>query len=244
MARRAKRSGPTRGVYAAHGMQSNYCMVIHTLYNGDRVELPANMVVVRLAHGVAADGRHSTPGDLHPKNTVVSSRCSGQPFSKEKTLNPTKMPGPTSMCSRPRFSSLRDGARPGRQRPDACTRDNPRYLTDDSGRAIYLTGPHTWLNLQDGGLGYPPEPLNYDAYLDLHQRNHHNFIRLWTWESAAWVRPDTSKIWLDPLPFARTGPGVAADGRPKFDLTKLNPAYFDRFENVSRRPTSEISLSA
>jgi hypothetical protein len=30
--------------------------------------------------------------------------------------------------------------------------DNPRYFTDDSGRAIYLTGAHTWANLQDGWL--------------------------------------------------------------------------------------------
>ncbi len=27
--------------------------------------------------------------------------------------------------------------------------DNPRYFTDDSGRAVYLTGAHTWLDLQD-----------------------------------------------------------------------------------------------
>ena len=78
---------------------------------------------------------------------------------------------------------------------------------------------------------YNSSPLDYDAYLDLLQRNNHNFTRLWTWESAAWVRPDSSKVWLDPLPFARTGPGVAADGRPRFDLTKMNPAYFDRLRD-------------
>jgi len=108
---------------------------------------------------------------------------------------------------------------------------NPRYLTDDGNRAIYLTGLHTWLDFQDGGVDYPPAPLDYNAYLDLLERHHHNFIRLWAWESAAWVRPDSSKLWLEPLPFARTGPGVAADGRPKFDLNKLNPAYFERLRN-------------
>ena len=30
---------------------------------------------------------------------------------------------------------------------------NPRYFTDDGGRAIYLTGSHTWSNLQDQGPG-------------------------------------------------------------------------------------------
>src|SRR5262245_17715422 len=29
---------------------------------------------------------------------------------------------------------------------------NPRYFTDGSGKAVYLTGAHTWNNLQDIGL--------------------------------------------------------------------------------------------
>src|SRR5690242_6729740 len=33
---------------------------------------------------------------------------------------------------------------------------NPRYFTDGSGRAILLTGSHTWSNFQDKGGGYPP----------------------------------------------------------------------------------------
>ena len=45
--------------------------------------------------------------------------------------------------------------------------DNSRYFTDDSGRAIYLTGSHTWLNLQDGGSTFPPQPFDYAEYLDL-----------------------------------------------------------------------------
>lgn len=30
---------------------------------------------------------------------------------------------------------------------------NGRYFTDNSGKAIYLTGSHTWNNFQDGGWG-------------------------------------------------------------------------------------------
>ena len=33
---------------------------------------------------------------------------------------------------------------------------NPRYFTDGSGRAIFLTGAHTWANLQDTGLALEP----------------------------------------------------------------------------------------
>src|SRR5512135_1358970 len=29
-------------------------------------------------------------------------------------------------------------------------------------------------------------------------------------------------------PFARTGPGLALDGQPKFDLDRWNPEFFDR----------------
>ena len=58
-----ERSGPTTGVYAAQGYQTNVCIVIHTL-NTPGGEVPANMVVVRLALGVALDGKHSTPGSM------------------------------------------------------------------------------------------------------------------------------------------------------------------------------------
>ncbi len=45
---------------------------------------------------------------------------------------------------------------------------NGRYFTDDRGAAIYLTGSHTWANLQDiGRPGDPPFP--YDEYLDFMQ---------------------------------------------------------------------------
>src|SRR4051794_21819149 len=34
-----------------------------------------------------------------------------------------------------------------------------------------------------------------------------------------------------PLPWPRTGPGKALDGKPKFDLAKFEPAYFDRLRS-------------
>ena len=112
--------------------------------------------------------------------------------------------------------------------------DNPRYFTDGGGRAVYLTGSHTWLSLQDvvdveGNADYSRlPPFNYDEFLSFLERYNHNFFRLWAWESTSWVLPDSTVVRLDPLPFARTGPGIARDGRPKFDPGKLNQAYFDR----------------
>jgi len=106
---------------------------------------------------------------------------------------------------------------------------NPRYFSDASGRrAVYLTGSHTWNNFQDWGPGDPPRPFDYAAYLDLLARHGHNFIRLYVWEQAAWFPGTEEKIVIAPLSYLRTGPGVALDGSPRFDLTRFNPAYFRR----------------
>lgn len=106
---------------------------------------------------------------------------------------------------------------------------NPRYFTDGSGKAIYLTGSHIWNNLTDMGSTSPPSPFDFQAYLDFLEANGHNFIRLWRWElsSMATDFPHLPKYW-DPHPWPRSGPGVAKDGGPRFDLSKFNPTYFDR----------------
>jgi len=101
---------------------------------------------------------------------------------------------------------------------------NPRYFADPNGRAVYLTGSHTWQSLQDGILaGYTTvtQPFDYAAYLNLLQTNHHNFIRLWRWELTT----------HEPQPWQRTGPGQGPDGKLKFDLRQFNQAYFDRLRS-------------
>jgi hypothetical protein len=106
--------------------------------------------------------------------------------------------------------------------------DNPRYFTDDSGKAIYLTGSHTWLNLQNGVLTDPPPPFDYSSWLDFLEAHNHNFFRLWVWEQTKWVAEWTEPYYFTPHPWQRTGPGDALDEKPKFDLTQFNQSYFDR----------------
>lgn len=108
---------------------------------------------------------------------------------------------------------------------------NPRYFTDGSGKAIYLTGSHTWAILQDQGKANPPRAFDFAAYLDFLKAHNHNFTRMWTWENARWAPWTEQDVFFDPLPYQRTGPGDAIDGRPKFDLTKFNQAYFDRLRS-------------
>lgn len=106
--------------------------------------------------------------------------------------------------------------------------DNPRYFTDGSGKAVYLAGSHTWNNLQDNGV-YPP--VNYAEYLDFLQQYNHNFVRMWAWEQSGWDPWTAGYVAVEPSPFARTGPGKALDGKPKFDVTEFNGAYFRRLRS-------------
>ncbi|MGC8834180.1 MAG: hypothetical protein ACP5R4_09000, partial [Armatimonadota bacterium] len=105
---------------------------------------------------------------------------------------------------------------------------NPRYFADRRGRIVYLTGSHTWNNLQDMGPTDPPKPFDFNAYLDFLQQHNHNFIRLWRWEEPKWRYEHGSLCFCEPHPWPRTGPGIARDGKPKFDLTKFNQSYFTR----------------
>ena len=109
---------------------------------------------------------------------------------------------------------------------------NPRYFTDGSGKAIYLTGSHTWSNsILDVGLaGDLPTTFDFNGYLNFLTAHNHNFIRLWTWDhthaSCASMLGVVST--QAPYPYPRTGPGNAHDGGLKFDLSQFNQDYFDR----------------
>jgi len=108
---------------------------------------------------------------------------------------------------------------------------NPRYFTTDGERAVYLTGSHTWANLQDGGYRGVTEDFDYQQYLDFLDEYHHNFIRLWVWEHTSYSHGHLQRIRWNPTCFLRTGPGDALDGYPRFDLNSVNQAYLDRLRN-------------
>jgi hypothetical protein len=103
---------------------------------------------------------------------------------------------------------------------------NPRYFTDDTGQAIYLTGSHTWATLVDMKLEGDPD-FDWLGFLDMAQAHGHNFMRLWTWDHPKYAPWTDDSVYFDPMPYLRTGPGLAQDGQPKFDLTRFNPVYFD-----------------
>ena len=107
---------------------------------------------------------------------------------------------------------------------------NLRYFTDDNGRAIYLAGSHTWAVMTDM---WPENEerhnMDYDSFLQMMEDNNHNFLRFWQWsfmtKNSPWNNIPTL---FDPMPYERTGPGTAKDGKPRFDLTRFNEVYFER----------------
>lgn len=117
--------------------------------------------------------------------------------------------------------------------------ENPRYFADRNGKAILLTGSHVWYNLVDMGPQDPPKSFDYLAHLDWLANYNHNFMRMWAWEMVQWdtqgnsasIRNETTRFYVRPHPWLRTGPGNALDGKPRFDLTRFNPEYFGRLKD-------------
>ena len=110
-------------------------------------------------------------------------------------------------------------------------RSNPRYFTDQSGKAIYLAGSHYWYNLQDGESSPEIVPFDFPAYLDFLKSYNHNFTRFWVWEQAAWAPWTEEKIRFSPLIYIRNGVSEALDGGQRFDLLKFNQVFFDRLRS-------------
>lgn len=78
-----------------------------------------------------------------------------------------------------------------------------------------------------------PEAFDYGGYLRFLKEHGHNFIRLWRWEQfKSQAAGGAFHLCMAPQPWLRTGPGTAVDGKPKFDLTQFDPAYFDRLRDV------------
>jgi len=108
---------------------------------------------------------------------------------------------------------------------------NGRYFVDGNGKAVYLTGSHTWTTLVDRGLTDPPPIFDFTAYLDLLQNHNHNFIRLWSQRLFMENHGDGTVEHAEPFPWPRTGSGSAWDGKPKFDLSIFNEDYFTRLRD-------------
>ena len=125
--------------------------------------------------------------------------------------------------------------------PLRVSADNPRYFTDDSGNAVYLTGSHTWCVLQDSGaLGKVPVFFDYGAYLDMLETNNHNFFRLWTFEG--WCA-GADITYYAPMPFKQTGPGIIPNVGLRYDLDVCSYPEKDNFNHGSAHTVHKVGDS-
>jgi hypothetical protein len=110
---------------------------------------------------------------------------------------------------------------------------NPNYFEDASGSPLILCGSHSWNTLQDWGTNGAVRPLDFDAFVAFLKAHGHNFTLLWCVELPRFHGLPTTEasppdFTVCPFPWKRTGPGVATDGGPKFDLMSFDQTYFDR----------------
>src|SRR5262245_28670869 len=97
----------------------------------------------------------------------------------------------------------------------------PRRLLMN-GSTWYLAGYTPGLSLLIDQAN--PVTSRYQSLMDKMAGNGINSFR--NWFTAGQPFGNTS------VPYQRTGPGLAADGRPRFDLTRFNQAHFDYFRQV------------
>jgi hypothetical protein len=90
---------------------------------------------------------------------------------------------------------------------------NPGYFATPDGKAIYLTGFHTWT---DGMSFANAGTSSFTAMADYMSSFNVNLIRLWEIYGIIW--PGYGAI--TPLPFNRSGTCCASDGGNKFDVTR------------------------
>lgn len=111
------------------------------------------------------------------------------------------------------------GASPAPMGPLTVHPANPRYFADPSGQPVYVASTYGGNTLQDqGDIG----TLDWSGYVSLLEQHDLNL--------AKYVIRDRCRNngAITPTLYARTGPGTAVDGQPKFDLDQINPEFISQ----------------
>ncbi|HIE08796.1 MAG TPA: DUF4038 domain-containing protein [Armatimonadetes bacterium] len=102
---------------------------------------------------------------------------------------------------------------------------HPHYFCDAKGDPVVLVGDYTWGTFSD---------IDYDylRMFDTLKAHGLNLARVWLFWGLEQFPPPISRRNI--VPYLRTGPGRANDGRPKYDLTRFNPSFFQRLRDMCK----------
>ncbi len=113
--------------------------------------------------------------------------------------------------------------------------ENPRYFADGSGRAIYLGGHQSFVDLQDNSFNKEfirnsERILDWNEYVEFLKAHNFNYLRNWViWSTGSGTMAPVNNAVAFPMPYKRIpGHGKAKDGRDKFDLTQFDERFFQR----------------
>ncbi len=103
--------------------------------------------------------------------------------------------------------------------PIGISPDNPHFF-QYKGKPFRMVGTYTHPILVRVPWGKVTTPFDYEGFFDTLAENRINAARVWLfWNGKC---------------YERTGPGLARDGQPKYDLNRFNPDYFRRLEAMTR----------
>src|SRR4029077_1912193 len=110
--------------------------------------------------------------------------------------------------------------------------DSNYFKVGGTSQVILLSGSHTWNDMQDADDATGTTAFDFNAYVSFLRSHRMNATILWHKDLPRWCGWGAGGTWTlassTGLPWPRTGPGTAYDGKAKFDLSQFNQAYFDR----------------
>lgn len=144
-----------------------------------------------------------------------------QPYRAVRLVQYCFLPGMAVLC-------LGAGGAAGepsgtKSRAVAIYPSNPRCFQTAEGKPVVLIGAYTWGTFSD--VDY-----DYSAMFDTLKAGGLNLARVWVWWGCEEFPEPINRRHVEP--YVRAGPGKGNDGRPKYDLTRFDPTFFDRLGAV------------